>query len=175
MMDRIEVIKLLKVIEASYPGRASFDEDAIGVWCRMLGDIPYNVAGEAVRRLVSTNTFPPSIAEIRKAAWEVIDPLPSAEEAYQEARAVARNFTLYSNGALSIEWSHPLVKQAADTIGLETMAYSTNPEYIGRQFREVYDNLRDSAQSRRQHATPLPAPEREQIESDTRRLPSEVS
>lgn len=141
---------LLKVIEGAWD--KPFSDNSAAIWSRALADLPFEAAQQAVLRLVRTHKFRPSIAEIRQAVLELVDPLPTTEEAWEEARNAARTFSPYHGGILH-EWSHPLIEQAARVVGIETMAYSEEPTVVAAQFRRVYENLRERAQIRRQQET----------------------
>lgn len=154
-MHEHEAYMILKIIEGAWDKR--FGDDAAAVWARALADLPFEATQQAVLRLVRTRTFRPSIAEIRQAVLELVDQLPTAEEAWEEARRAARTFSPY-HGILH-EWSHPLIERAARVVGIETMAYSEEPTVIAAQFRRVYENLREREQIRRQQeAFRLPSP-----------------
>lgn len=138
---------LLKIIEGAWD--KPFGDDAAAVWSRALADLPFEATQQAILMLVRTHKFRPSIAEIRQAVLELVDPLPTAEEAWEEARQAARTFSPYHGGILH-EWSHPLIERAARVVGIETMAYSEEPTVIAAQFRRVYESLREREQIRRQ-------------------------
>lgn len=70
-MTRDETIKLLAILKAAYPNsyRGMTKEEAngtVGVWSAQFADIPANVVMIAVNKLISTNTFPPSISEVKE-------------------------------------------------------------------------------------------------------------
>lgn len=70
-MTREETIKLLSILKAAYPNsyRGMTKEEAKGtimVWATQFADIPANVVLIAINRLIGTNTFPPSISEVRQ-------------------------------------------------------------------------------------------------------------
>lgn len=84
-MTREEAIKILSVLKAAYPNsyRGMTKDEAngtIGVWAVQFNDIPYQVVSIAVNKLISTNTFPPSINEVKEKiqslyweAWEMLE------------------------------------------------------------------------------------------------------
>jgi len=147
---------ILKIIEGAWD--KPFSDNAAAIWSRALADLPFEAAQQAVLLLVRTHKYRPSIAEIRQTVFELVDPLPTAEEAWEEARRAARTFSPYHGGVLH-EWSHPLIERAARVVGIETMAYSEEPTVIAAQFRRVYENLREREQIRRQQeAFRLPSP-----------------
>lgn len=70
-MTREEAVKILSVLKAAYPNsyRGMTKDEAngtIGVWAVQFCDIPYPVVSIAVNKLISTNTFPPSINEVKE-------------------------------------------------------------------------------------------------------------
>lgn len=78
-MTRDETIKILAILKASYPNsyRGMTKDEANGtvaVWATQFAKMPADVVMIAVNKLISTNTFPPSINEvkdkIRNLYWE---------------------------------------------------------------------------------------------------------
>lgn len=78
-MTREETIKVLAVLKAAYPAsyRNMTKDEANGVvmiWATQFAAAPLQVVMIAVQRLISTNTFPPTISEVKSALrglyWE---------------------------------------------------------------------------------------------------------
>ena len=70
-MTRDETIKVLAILKAAYHNsyRGMTKEEANGtvaVWAAQFGNIPASVVMIAVNKLISTNTFPPSINEVKE-------------------------------------------------------------------------------------------------------------
>lgn len=154
-MTQVETAMVIKILEGAY--HKVFDEDQVKAYTVMLEDIPFELAKQAVAKLIKTSKWLPTIAEIREAALELVDPLPPVDLAYEEARQAARSFTPYAPG--SYEFSHPLIRKAVDIIGLETLAYSEQPSIVAAQFRSVYERLREAESARRREQPILPGPE----------------
>lgn len=161
-MTETEAKKLLYVLEGAYP-RNPFTEASARVYSQMLADIPYAVASEAVRRLMATSKWLPSVSEIRQMCAELMEPVPSAEDAWLEAMEAARAFTPYQTPPeLQMQMRGfvregpkmaPLTARAVAVVGgVEALAYSTSLEHAGREFRRVYESLRQSEMARRQQA-----------------------
>ena len=148
-MTEVEAAKLIKVLQEAYP-RSEFSEGRIEIYTMMLADLPYPAAQKAVLKLIATSPFLPTIAEIRKTAAELVDPLPSVDEAYEAARRAAQQHSPYSGRNPALDKLHPLVRQALQTVGIETMAYTDQPMIAAAQFRQVYERLKDRELSRRQ-------------------------
>lgn len=84
-MTQKEATQILAILKAAYPNsyRGMTKDEAIGtvnVWATQFIDMPVNVVMIAVNKLISTNTFPPSIGEvkekIRSLYFEALGELP---------------------------------------------------------------------------------------------------
>ena len=69
-MTRDETIKILAILKAAYPNsyREMTKEEANGtvaVWATQFANMPADVVMIAINKLISTNTFPPSINEVK--------------------------------------------------------------------------------------------------------------
>lgn len=72
-MTREEFKVLVKALKAVYAQDTFIpDQDAFNVWFELLKDIPYKVANVAVQRYMVTEHFPPTIADIRKHANDIV-------------------------------------------------------------------------------------------------------
>lgn len=78
-MTREEAIKMLSILKAAYPNsyKGMTKDEAngtINIWAMQFSNMPFNIVAIAVNKLISTNTFPPSINEvkekIRSLYWE---------------------------------------------------------------------------------------------------------
>lgn len=70
-MTQKEATQILAILKAAYPNsyRGMTKEEAVGtvnVWATQFINIPANVVMIAVNKLISTNTFPPSIGEVKE-------------------------------------------------------------------------------------------------------------
>ena len=75
-MTRDECKILVKAMKAVY-SQATFipDQDAFNVWYELLKDIPYSRANVAIQKYMASEKFPPTIADIRANATEIIAPI----------------------------------------------------------------------------------------------------
>lgn len=83
-MTREETIKVLAILKAAYPAsyrNMSRDEanGTVMIWATQFAADPVNVVMMAVQKLISTNTFPPTISEVksklRGVYWEAEEKL----------------------------------------------------------------------------------------------------
>lgn len=70
-MTQKEATQILAILKAAYPNsyRGMTKDEAVGtvnVWATQFVDMPVNVVMIAVNKLISTNTFPPSIGEVKE-------------------------------------------------------------------------------------------------------------
>lgn len=72
-MERDEFKVLVKGMKAVY-AQPTFipDQDAFNVWFGLLGDLPYDVANVAIQKYMISERFPPTIADIRTKATEIL-------------------------------------------------------------------------------------------------------
>lgn len=71
-MDSNETIKILSIIKAAYPqwARELTPTDAkamVALWTSMLMDHDYDVVQLSIKKIIATNKFPPSIADVLEA------------------------------------------------------------------------------------------------------------
>lgn len=92
-MTRQEAIKILSVLKAAYPNsyKGMTKDEANGtvnVWATQFVSMPFSVVSIAVNKLISINTFPPSINEvkekIRSMYWEAWTMLREHENAIED-------------------------------------------------------------------------------------------
>lgn len=90
-MERDEFKILVKSMKAVY-AQATFlpDQDAFNVWYALLKDLPYELASMAVQKHMLTEKFPPTIADLRSKASEMVE-RPAEEMSELEAWALVRS------------------------------------------------------------------------------------
>ena len=69
-MTKQEAIKILAVLKAAYPNsyKGLTKDEAngiIGVWATQFVSTPYIIVSMAINKLINTNTFPPTINEVK--------------------------------------------------------------------------------------------------------------
>lgn len=70
-MTRDDTLKVLAILKAAYP---NFYKDlskqeasaVIGLWSVQLAEVPVDIVCFAINKIIATNTFPPTIAEVKK-------------------------------------------------------------------------------------------------------------
>ena len=90
-MNKQETIQVITLLAGNYNSIAEKDKTQkqlmINTWLECLGDLDYRLVLESVKKTMITSPYPPTIADIRKNAIEMIKPTTSktAIEAWSEA------------------------------------------------------------------------------------------
>ncbi len=101
-MTQKEATQILAILKAAYPNsyKGMTKEEAIGtvnVWATQFIDMPVSVVMLAVNKLISTNTFPPSINEVKERirglyfeAWGMLKRHSQAIEGFVDRNGVRK-------------------------------------------------------------------------------------
>lgn len=155
-MTRGDAAKLVTLILATWKAQASriAAEDAkamVDAYHMALEDLPSEVAGRALKRLMATRQFLPTPAEIRAAADEVTrGPARPAAEAWGDVvRAIGRwgrNRPPGAEWAPGEVWSFEdeLVARAVDALGWEELCSSENRIADRARFIEAYGEIQQA-------------------------------
>lgn len=116
-MNREETTQILVILASNYKfyneqmSEQGKSDLLVKTWQSCFNDIPYEVVANAVKKTMLTSQYPPTIAEVRKQAIEMIKPnaSKSAIEAWNEAYGMICN-GLYMTQE-QFEMSSPEVKK----------------------------------------------------------------
>lgn len=161
-MQQSEAGKLVAVILAAYPTQArTIDGERaalmVEVWRELLDDIPYSVASTALRGLLQSTKWMPSIAEVREAVLELErGPQRPGGDAWGDVLRAVSVFGYYRSPA----FDDPLVEQCVHALGWRTICVSdeTDPSTRAR-FIDLYD--RKAGTMRREQQAPILAAARD--------------
>ncbi len=148
-MTKGEVAKLLAVLAASYP-KFEVDDLKVHVWHEMLRDLDYSIASMAIKKLIMQNTFPPAIAEVRKAAAVLTDPEQvTGSEAWGEVIRAMRNYGYYREEEALASMS-PTTARVVRYMGWREICLSEEPPGVLRgQFLKMYEQVAGLEQQQR--------------------------
>lgn len=114
--------QVLGILGVAYPRQALSKEKfrlAVPVWHELLGDLDFGLLKTAVQRHCSTSKWFPSVAELRQAAFELLeteaDRVTPAEAWAEAKRAISLGRHRFASGEAS--WSSPLVEKAFRAMG----------------------------------------------------------
>ncbi len=94
-MNEKEALNLLGLTLANFPNMQEKDmRPTANLWAKMLSDVPYKTAEQALLYVLSTAKFFPTIAEIREAVVKISTPeLPAPMEAWAIGRKIAKRYS----------------------------------------------------------------------------------
>lgn len=135
-MTEDQVLEIVARIKDAYP-RQVVGLGTLAVYSQMLGDLPYAAANNAVRDLLASSRFFPTIAEIRERVVALRLDAPAPEQAWGE---VVTAFG-YPGRTRTPKWPHPLIGKAVDCLGWQEMCDSDNHESTRARFIEAYASI----------------------------------
>jgi hypothetical protein len=166
-MNRQEAGKIVAVIVAACPGQSVRLDGArvasmIDTFAALLDDVPYEAANAAVRVLLQTRTWMPSVADIRQTVLELaVGPVRPGGEAWHDFLEAVSRYGAYR----SPSFEDPIVSRVVGSLGWKELCLSENQVADRARFIELYDQL--ASQSRREEQSPLLTAAREQRELTT--------
>lgn len=149
-----EAIKLVAWATANFPAMQERDmRPTAELWYRMLADIPYEVAEKALMSVLAKAKYFPTVAEIREAAADIINPqLPSAMDAWGEVARAVRDYGYYRQEE-ALNSLSPITRRVVENIGWHEICLCEQPDIIRGQFRMAYEQYA----KREREETVLPA------------------
>lgn len=139
MATQIDVLRVLKILGDVYPN-FHLSSSAVEVYIQLLADISPPVLEQAALDHISRSTFFPAVAELRNAAYDILeeaDPCPSDFQAWSEVQDEIRRTGHYGEP----EFSHPLIEQAVDMFGWRYLCLSTNHVADRAHFVQAFQAL----------------------------------
>ena len=139
MATEIEILRLLKILGDVYPS-FHLSSSAIKVHVRLLVDIPGSVLEQSALDHISRSTFFPSIAELRLAAFNIIeasDPIPTEYEAWSEVQEEIHRVG-HCNHA---QFDNPITIQVVEQLGWRYLCLSENPVADRAHFVQAFQAL----------------------------------
>lgn len=150
-MTREEFKILCKGMKAVY-SQPTFlpDQDAFNMWYALMGDLPYEVCGMAIKKYMLTNKFPPTVAELRELATNIVsgDPLTWGES-WERALNAVRKYGSYNKMA-ALESLDPLTRKCVDSIGYMELCQSENIMVERAHFQRVFEVFQKREQTEKQ-------------------------
>jgi len=143
-MTKKEVIQILGVLGAAYPNM-NISEKTVDIWAELLKDIPFNVAKVVVKKHILENTYPPSIADIRRNVFEIMTPKTeqlTAAEAWGEVMSAVRNYGYYREEEALASLSER-TRKVVQYIGWRDICLTEQLDVIRGQFRIMYEQIQE--------------------------------
>lgn len=138
-MNKQDILKAVAPLQLAY--NASLDDARLRLYVEMLSDIPPSILETAVKKLIMTNKFLPSIAEIREVAYGIKGIIsgtaaPDESEAWGEVIKAIRLVGYYGKP----KFSHEAITAAVNNIGWQDICMTTydGMNTLRAQFRRAY-------------------------------------
>jgi hypothetical protein len=160
-MTKAEVTKLLTITAAMYP-KFEISNIKIELWADLIGDIPFKVAQAALKKVMMTSEFPPTVAEIRKAAAEITTPKNEVMDAGQAWGEVQRALKKWGwpEPEKAMAMMSPLTQQVVKQISWREICMCEETGVIRGQFMKMYNAM----QTRKEQDKLLPENFKNQIQ-----------
>lgn len=133
-MKASETKALVAVLKSAYP-RQPITPDTLALYAEMLADLDSVQSMAAVKRLIASHQFFPTVAEIRTEVTKGTVSLPGTDEAWNEVRRAIAREGCYRNP----KFTHPAIDFAVETIGWQTLCASENIMAERAHFMRLYD------------------------------------
>lgn len=133
--------KIAKGLKSAYPTKDFLpDEDALKVWYHMLKDLTYEQASAASYKYIATGKFPPTIADIRNAAAQIITPESGNTwaDGWAQLMAAIRKFGYYRQDE-AFENMDDITCMVARRLGWYELCMSENLIADRANFRMAYE------------------------------------
>lgn len=165
-MNRQEAARIVAVIMHACPSQATrIDRDRaagmVDAYEALLADLSYEQCNAAVRILLQTKNWMPSVAEIRAAVVELErGPVRPGGEAWGQVKAAIGRYGSYRTPGTDFTFTDPVTARCVSALGWQTLCLSENEPADRARFIELYDRL--AAQSHREALSPMLAAANEQ-------------
>ncbi len=158
-MTRQEAARIVAVIMHACPSQAArIDRDRangmVDAYEALLSDLTYEQCNAAVRILLQTKNWMPSVAEIRAAVVELErGPVRPGGEAWGQAKAAIGRYGSYRTSGQDFTFADPIVAKCVAALGWQTLCLSENETADRARFIELYDRF--AVQAHREALSPL--------------------
>lgn len=167
-MNKQDILKAVAPLQLAY--NASLDDNRLRLYVEMLSDIPPQILEAAVKKLIMTNKFLPSIAEIREVAYGIKGIIsgtaaPDESEAWGEVIKAIRSVGYYGKPT----FSHEAITAAVNNIGWQDICTTPNEgtNTLRSQFRRAYQLAAQRQKDNRDNAVLGISPSNEKLKQLT--------
>ncbi len=167
-MNRQEAAQVVACIVAACPaqgGRLNREQiDAmINTFASLLDDLAFDQAMAALRVLLQTRSWMPSVADIRATVLEIArGPVVPGGEAWGSVVRAIREQGAHRNPGVDFAFSDPVTTKCVVAMGWRELCLSENQVADRARFIELYDRL--ATQSQRESQSPMLGAAREHRE-----------
>jgi hypothetical protein len=158
-MTRPEAARLVTVIFAACPAQSAklgHDQQIamVDAFATLLDDVPYEHANAAVRVLLQTRPWMPSVADIRATVRELLHgPVPPGGEQWGVVLKAIGKYGAWRTPGVDFVFDDAITAKCVEALGWRMLCLSDNPVADRARFVEMYDKLAE--QSRREDVAPV--------------------
>lgn len=170
-MDKVSTTKAIAPLQLAFKG--ALEKDRLQFYVMMLSDIPPQILEAAVKKLIMTNKFLPSIAEIRETAYGIKGIIsgtaaPDESEAWGEVVKAIQSVGYYGKP----KFSHEAITAAVNNIGWQDICMTTydGMNTLRAQFRRAYQLAAQRQKDNRDNAVLGISPNSEKLKQLTGKL-----
>lgn len=144
-MTKEQLLKGLKYLGVAY--NKEFTQEQASVWFDMFKDDDYKIFSQAVKRLISTKQFIPSISEIKREMALISTPSLQLDpdEEWETVLIAIRKYGYYKQ-LEALETLKPLTKHIVKVIGWGRLCSSESIQWERKEFIELFKNKKDNAE-----------------------------
>lgn len=175
-MDKVSTTKAIAPLQLAFKG--ALEKDRLQFYVMMLSDIPPQILEAAVKKLIMTNKFLPSIAEIREVAYGIKGIIsgtaaPDESEAWGEVVKAIQSVGYYGKPM----FSHEAITAAVNNIGWQDICTTPNEgtNTLRSQFRRAYQLAAQRQKDNRDNAVLGISPNNEKLKQLTGNLVKRLS
>ena len=175
-MNKQEILKAVAPLQLAFKG--NLDDARMRLYVEMLSDIPPQILEAAVKKLIMTNKFLPSIAEIRETAYGIKGTIsgtaaPDESEAWGEVVKAIQSVGYYRKP----KFSHEAITTAVNNIGWQDICMTTieGMNTLRSQFRRAYQLAAQRQKDNRDNAILGISPGNEKLKKLTGNLVKRLS
>ena len=135
-MTKADAARLVAIVVTAYPNFDKFKdakaiEATVNLWAMMFEQDESGIVALAVKKHIATNTWPPSVAEVREIMLEIQHPeLIEPDKAWLAVSDLMYSAGQFNHGDLSRQLP-PLVARAVESIGWTSLWEMHRSAYIG--------------------------------------------
>lgn len=175
-MDKVSTTKAIAPLQLAFKG--ALEKDRLQFYVVMLSDIPPQILEVAVKKLIMTNKFLPSIAEIRETADGIKGTIsgtaaPDESEAWGEVVKAIQSVGYYGKPT----FTHEAITAAVNNIGWQDICTtpSDGTNTLRSQFRRAYQLAARRQKDNRDNAVLGISPNNEKLKQLTGNLVKKLS
>lgn len=175
-MNKQEILKAVAPLQLAFKG--NLDDARMRLYVEMLSDIPPQILEAAVKKLIMTNKFLPSIAEIRETAYGIKGTIsgtaaPDESEAWGEVVKAIQAVGYYGKP----KFSHEAITTAVNNIGWQDICMTTydGMNTLRSQFRRAYQLAAQRQKDNRDNAVLGISPNNEKLKQLTGNVVKKLS